>query len=120
MVLAEGAASDTVYIIREGSVRSGKSGSNPFVLTRGDHFGECALTDHPSPASYVAIGNTLLICVPSKTFEFVLSTADAGDWSAYQDGGEGSNEETTLATHIDQFLDILALFQNAAEAAVSS
>lgn len=117
MVLAEDAMSETVYIIREGSIRCDKRGANPFQLTRGDYFGECALTEHPSPSSYVATGHVLLICVPAKTFEFVLSTADSGDWSAGAEGGEGSNEEITLSTHIDQFLDILALFQNAADAA---
>jgi hypothetical protein len=80
----------------------------------------------------------LLICLPAKTFEFVLSTADAGDWAGSRPGGQsggegdgagrggggqrggagvGVGEEATLCTHIDQFLDILALFQNAAEAA---
>lgn len=94
---------------------SSKAGSNPFQLTRGDYFGECALTEHPSPASYAAAGHVLLICMPAKTFEFVLSTTDEGDFSSYQEGGEGSNEETTLSTHIDQFLEILALFQSSAE-----
>lgn len=118
-VLQEGSMSDTVYIIREGGVRSVKAGSNAIHLTRGDYFGECALTDHPSPSSYFAVGNVLLICVPAKTFEFVLSTADSGDWASRAQSGELSNVEVALSRHIDQFLDILALFQTSAEAAVS-
>ncbi len=110
-IIAEGAMSDTVYIIREGSIAMKKLGSDPVYLTRGDYFGECALTNHTSTSSYSSVGNSLLICFAAKTFEKILHGAEAGGYSAFGEHSEQvSGELNSLSRHIDQFLDILALY----------
>lgn len=117
-----------MLVSREGGIKVTKVGSpSPFYLTRGDYFGECALTGHPSTSSYTVTGTALLVCIPAKTFEFVLSTAESGGWTVNQQlrpdsigfgstttssaSGSAGAEILTLGSHIDHFLDVMAMFK---------
>jgi hypothetical protein len=65
------------------------------------------------------------VCIPAKTFEFVLSTAESGGWtinqqvrpdsvgfgSAASSSGSAGAEIMTLGNHIDHFLDVMAMFK---------
>jgi hypothetical protein len=57
----------------------------------------------------------LVIAIPAKIFEAVLSSAEVGVSSFSSQPGP---EEIALTNHIDQFLDILTIFQSAQEPAV--
>ncbi len=79
IIIKEGDAGNTFYIIEKGSVKciqQPSTGSEPVelcVLKVGDYFGEIALmTNRPRAASVVAIGKVNVLCIRRKTFMRVL------------------------------------------------
>ena len=79
IIIKEGDAGNTFYIIEKGSVKciqQPSTGSEPIelcVLKVGDYFGEIALmTNRPRAASVVAIGKVNVLCIRRKTFMRVL------------------------------------------------
>ena len=79
VIIKEGDAGNTFYIIEKGSVKcvqQPSTGSEPVelcVLKVGDYFGEIALmTNRPRAASVVAMGNVNVLCIRRKTFMRVL------------------------------------------------
>ena len=79
IIIKEGDAGNTFYIIEKGSVKciqQPSTGSEPIelcVLKVGDYFGEIALmTNRPRAASVVALGKVNVLCIRRKTFMRVL------------------------------------------------
>lgn len=79
VIIKEGDAGNTFYIIEKGSVKcvqQPSTGSEPVelcVLKVGDYFGEIALmTNRPRAASVVAMGKVNVLCIRRKTFMRVL------------------------------------------------
>jgi len=112
-IISEGQKSDTVYVIRDGTVRVQKAMTNPLLLRKGDFFGDSSVTGQVSSCTYVTSGSVVLVCMRPRDFERVLASADAGvahaDSSA--EGIDASAEITALTNHIEQFLDILTVFK---------
>ena len=79
IIIKEGDAGNTFYIIEKGSVKcvqQPSAGSEPVelcTLGTGDYFGEIALlTNRPRAASVIAVGDCKVLCIRRKTFMRVM------------------------------------------------
>ncbi|MDF1859182.1 MAG: cyclic nucleotide-binding domain-containing protein [Verrucomicrobiales bacterium] len=72
-IIEEGAESNKMYVILEGSVEIWHNGKALMSETEGDIFGELSLVDHElASASVVATSDTKLAAIDEKRFQFLV------------------------------------------------
>ena len=128
LILIQGQRAAKIFLIKDGCVSVNQTATTGIreithTLSRGDYFGDSALTDKTSGSTFISSGSSVLVAIPPEVLRLAIEkdTLSSGgaaraiggrnvflDWHA--DSHVPDREELSLATHVEQFLEFLLIF----------